>query len=70
MLFPANITPTVELNALAMKRGEQASYTFVEQPRFPSSVSAGSTSTTFPAAKFATLPPPGSLNFRGIHQQR
>ncbi|XP_067010625.2 double-stranded RNA-binding protein Staufen homolog 2 isoform X2 [Anabrus simplex] len=27
-----NITPTVELNALAMKRGEPAVYTFVESP--------------------------------------
>ena len=28
----ANITPTVELNALAMKRGEVTSYTFLEPP--------------------------------------
>ena len=28
----ANITPTVELNALAMKRGEATSYSFLEPP--------------------------------------
>ncbi|KAL7640516.1 UNVERIFIED_CONTAM: hypothetical protein RMT77_008791 [Armadillidium vulgare] len=31
------LTPTVELNALAMKRGEAAVYTFMEPPRPPSS---------------------------------
>ena len=29
----AKLTPTVELNALAMKRGEAAMYTFIETPR-------------------------------------
>ncbi|XP_050423750.1 double-stranded RNA-binding protein Staufen homolog 2 isoform X2 [Adelges cooleyi] len=29
-----NITPTVELNALAMKRGEQTTYTVVETPQY------------------------------------
>ena len=32
--FTGNITPTVELNALAMKRGEPTVYTFVELPSF------------------------------------
>ncbi|KAJ9592174.1 hypothetical protein L9F63_001290, partial [Diploptera punctata] len=31
-LGKSNITPTVELNALAMKRGEPAVYTFIEPP--------------------------------------
>ena len=30
LLFLANITPTVELNALAMKRGEPTSYKVIE----------------------------------------
>lgn len=29
-----NITPTVELNALAMKRGEQTTYTIIETPQY------------------------------------
>lgn len=33
-LGKSNITPTVELNALAMKRGEPTVYTFVELPSF------------------------------------
>ena len=42
----ANITPTVELNALAMKRGEVTSYTFLEpgnnnQRQFNNSNSSG-----------------------------
>jgi hypothetical protein len=32
-LFVANVTPTVELNALAMKRGEPTTYTFLEPTR-------------------------------------
>lgn len=35
LIFVGNITPTVELNALAMKRGEPTIYTFVELPSFP-----------------------------------
>ena len=31
----SKLTPTVELNALAMKRGEVAVYTFMETPRPP-----------------------------------
>jgi len=31
-----NITPTVELNALAMKRGEQTVYTVIETPQYVS----------------------------------
>ena len=33
LYFSANITPTVELNALAMKRGEPAVYTFMDTSR-------------------------------------
>lgn len=33
-----NITPTVELNALAMKRGEVTEYAFLEQPAHAQSV--------------------------------
>lgn len=32
--FIDNITPTVELNALAMKRGEQTIYTVIETPQY------------------------------------
>ncbi|XP_050549104.1 double-stranded RNA-binding protein Staufen homolog 2 isoform X1 [Daktulosphaira vitifoliae] len=32
--FSDNITPTVELNALAMKRGEQTTYTIIETPQY------------------------------------
>lgn len=35
-LFIDNITPTVELNALAMKRGEQTVYTVIETPQYVS----------------------------------
>lgn len=33
-MFIDNITPTVELNALAMKRGEQTVYTVIETPQY------------------------------------
>ena len=33
LFFAVNITPTVELNALAMKRGEPAVYTFLDTVR-------------------------------------
>lgn len=33
-IFIDNITPTVELNALAMKRGEQTVYTVIETPQY------------------------------------
>lgn len=36
-MFIDNITPTVELNALAMKRGEQTVYTVIETPQYVSS---------------------------------
>ena len=52
--IPANITPTVELNALAMKRGEPATYTVME------------TTTTTPPATTNKA----NLNFRGMHNQR
>lgn len=32
-VIAANVTPTVELNSIAMKRGEPANYTFVEPSR-------------------------------------
>merc|ERR1719219_388020 len=51
----ANVTPTVELNALAMKRGEPTTYTFLEPNRGPTS--------QYP-------PSHPSMNFRGIYNQR
>jgi len=51
----ANVTPTVELNALAMKRGEPTTYTFLEPNRGPTS--------QYP-------PSHPSINFRGIYNQR
>ena len=51
----ANVTPTVELNALAMKRGEPTTYTFLEPNRGPAS--------QYP-------PSHPSMNFRGIYNQR
>jgi len=33
-MFIDNITPTVELNALAMKRGEHTMYTIIEIPQY------------------------------------
>ncbi len=53
--FAANITPTVELNALAMKRGEPAKYTVLETLR-PAGQQLASGAN--------------ALNFRGIHNQR
>lgn len=35
-IYIDNITPTVELNALAMKRGEQTVYTVIETPQYVS----------------------------------
>lgn len=51
----ANVTPTVELNALAMKRGEPTTYTFLEPNRGPTN--------QYP-------PSHPSMNFRGIYNQR
>ena len=50
-----NITPTVELNALAMKRGEPAVYTFLDTVR-PHGQQVASGSNAF--------------NFRGMYNQR
>ena len=50
-----NVTPTVELNALAMKRGEPAVYTFTDTVR-PQGASVASGTA--------------SMNFRGLYNQR
>ena len=42
VIFSANVTPTVELNALAMKRGEPAVYTFLDAVRPTQAGSANS----------------------------
>jgi hypothetical protein len=59
-----NITPTVELNALAMKRGEPAVYTPIE-PHHHGNHSA--------APHNAYLPPPAppghNFNYRGMYNQ-
>ena len=47
--FSVPVTPTVELNTLAMKRGESATYTFVTDQQ----MRAGSHSQQSVAAKFA-----------------
>ena len=47
--FPVPVTPTVELNTLAMKRGESATYTFVTDQQ----MRAGSSGQQSVAAKFA-----------------
>jgi hypothetical protein len=60
-----NITPTVELNALAMKRGEPAVYTFMEPSHHHGNHSA--------APHNAYLPPPAppghNFNYRGMYNQ-
>jgi len=60
-----NITPTVELNALAMKRGEPAVYTFMEPPHHHGNHS-GTPHNPY-------LPPPGppghNYNYRGMYNQ-
>ena len=53
--FSVNITPTVELNALAMKRGEPAVYTFLDTVR-PHGQQVASGNNAF--------------NFRGMYNQR
>ncbi|KAK7789159.1 hypothetical protein R5R35_012357 [Gryllus longicercus] len=55
-LGKSNITPTVELNALAMKRGEPAVYTFVEPPH------NGAPHNPY-------LPPNPTFNYRGMYNQ-
>ena len=47
--FPVPVTPTVELNTLAMKRGESATYTFISDQQ----MRTGSSSQQSVAAKFA-----------------
>merc|ERR1719412_1578255 len=51
----ANVTPTVELNALAMKRGEPTTYIFLEPNR--------ANTNQYP-------PSHPSINFRGMYNQR
>ncbi|XP_049776933.1 double-stranded RNA-binding protein Staufen homolog 2-like isoform X1 [Schistocerca cancellata] len=53
----SNITPTVELNALAMKRGEPAVYTFIEPPH------NGTPHNMY------LPPPPHNFNYRGMYNQ-
>ncbi|XP_021921213.1 double-stranded RNA-binding protein Staufen homolog 2 isoform X3 [Zootermopsis nevadensis] len=64
-LGKSNITPTVELNALAMKRGEPAVYTFMEPSHHHGNHSA--------APHNAYLPPPAppghNFNYRGMYNQ-
>lgn len=64
-LGKSNITPTVELNALAMKRGEPAVYTFMEPPHHHGNHS-GTPHNPY-------LPPPGppghNYNYRGMYNQ-
>lgn len=59
-IIAVNVTPTVELNALAMKLSQPTSYNFVEA----SASSNASTNTNR-----AHVPPP-NLNFRGMYNQR
>ena len=54
-IFAANITPTVELNALAMKRGEPTVYTFLDTVR-PQGQQVASGSNAF--------------NYKGMYNQR
>jgi double-stranded RNA-binding protein Staufen len=58
-----NITPTVELNALAMKRGEPTVYTFVNTTTNPSMVPPNN-------MQFGQQPPPSQFNARGNSYQR
>ena len=51
-----NVTPTVELNALAMKRGEPTVYTFTDTIRPQGQMPASGTTA--------------SINFRGMYNQR
>lgn len=51
-----NVTPTVELNALAMKRGEPTVYTFTDTIRPQGQMTASGTTA--------------SINFRGMYNQR
>lgn len=64
-LSKSNITPTVELNALAMKRGEPAVYTFMEPSHHHGNHSG--------APHNPYLPPPGppghNFNYRGVYNQ-
>ena len=54
------ITPTVELNALAMKRGEAAHYKAIEPQQPPYG----------PSARYHGHGPPPSMDFRGMYNQR
>ncbi|PSN36981.1 Double-stranded RNA-binding protein Staufen [Blattella germanica] len=63
-LGKSNITPTVELNALAMKRGEPAVYTFMESPHHGNHSGAQHNPYMPPPA-----PPGHNFNYRGMYNQ-
>lgn len=58
-----NLTPTVELNALAMKRGEPTTYTFLDKVN-----NTNNTTATYLPPHLQQQQP--NLNFRGQHNQR
>ncbi|GFG32532.1 hypothetical protein Cfor_01178, partial [Coptotermes formosanus] len=60
-----NITPTVELNALAMKRGEPAVYTFMEPPHHHGNHSGAPHNPYLPPP----APPGHNFNYRGVYNQ-
>ncbi|PNF27242.1 hypothetical protein B7P43_G05304 [Cryptotermes secundus] len=65
-LGKSNITPTVELNALAMKRGEPAVYTFMEPPHHHGNHSGAPHNPYVPPP----VPPGHNFNYRGMYNQR
>ncbi|XP_069672127.1 double-stranded RNA-binding protein Staufen homolog 2 isoform X2 [Periplaneta americana] len=64
-LGKSNITPTVELNALAMKRGEPAVYTFMETPHHHGNHSGAPHNPYLPPP----APPGHNFNYRGMYNQ-
>ncbi|PNF27237.1 hypothetical protein B7P43_G05304 [Cryptotermes secundus] len=64
-LGKSNITPTVELNALAMKRGEPAVYTFMEPPHHHGNHSGAPHNPYVPPP----VPPGHNFNYRGMYNQ-
>ncbi|XP_063219361.1 double-stranded RNA-binding protein Staufen homolog 2 [Bacillus rossius redtenbacheri] len=65
-LGKSNITPTVELNALAMKRGEPAVYTFLD----PTPAVAAPPYMAPPPPPPPPPPPSHNYNYRGMYNQR
>ncbi len=57
-LFSANITPTVELNALVMKRSEPAKYSFVDPRTNPPAVLPAPAPIPAPVVAVPSVPPP------------